>query len=283
LDLSVIKILDCRDGFAASCFFNSPTTRCNLLFLKTSTAAGASGRVDLASGNLKLLSSGILDNAGQITWSDMGKLQLGQGAAVTNRGVFEVQNDVAMTMTPLVKRPIFVNLGTFRKTTAVGLSEFGAIEFRNSGTIDLLSGGIGFPVNNHTLSDGTRVTGPGSLWIYGADLTLTGTITSEAPLELSLGTLNGTNHLLGVVNCRGGTITRGATIEGILNVLGGERGGPAFGLGNGELEQWNPRSGGFDPQRHIGVDGRHDYQHRSQYRWQRELGGRAIERHTEYF
>jgi hypothetical protein len=192
-----------------------------------------------------LLSSGVLDNAGQIVWSDSGPLQFGQGAALTNRGVFEVQNDVAIAMTPLVKRPVFINTGTWRKTVAAGLSEFGDIEFRNSGTIDLQSGALGFSTNKHSLGNGTRITGPGSVWVYGGQVTLSGTVSTEAPLELSLGTLGGTNSLMGVVNCTGGTLTSGSTINGALNVMGGSVSGTIAVNGTVNLESGEMGGGPF--------------------------------------
>src|SRR5262249_53357597 len=59
----------------------------------------AAGHLDLTGNNLKLLSSGVLDNAGTAVWSGTGTIQLGSGAAVTNSGLFEMQNNAALMST----------------------------------------------------------------------------------------------------------------------------------------------------------------------------------------
>src|SRR5262249_4637657 len=98
------------------------------------------GRLDLAGNNPKFLSSGVLDNLGAVVWSDLGAFQLGSGAAITNSGLFEVQNSALLTSTNK-PAPLFINSGVLRKTTVSNVTEFGTVELRNRGTLDLQSGG----------------------------------------------------------------------------------------------------------------------------------------------
>jgi len=180
----------------------------------------AQGRLDLTGNQPKVLNAGVLDNAGTATWSGAGNFQLNGAAAVTNSGLFEWQGDGGLISTNL-PAPVVVNVGVLRKTTTSSVSPVTGVDLRNRGTLDLQSGGISLLSGKHTLSDGSRLTGSNSLSVDGAELTLTGAVSSLAPIELTAGAIKGTWSLLGPLNWRGGTVNGGGTLTGTLNLLGG--------------------------------------------------------------
>src|SRR5690606_14219275 len=92
----------------------------------------------------KTLSGGSLHNAGHITWIGA-NLTGGKGATINNlaSGVFEAQDNAAMSHNAIGAVPTFNNAGVFRKSTGVGTSIV-QWNFNNSGTVESAAGTLMF-------------------------------------------------------------------------------------------------------------------------------------------
>ena len=102
---------------------------------------------NLPVGEVTLAPFGTLNNAGTMTWSGSGNINMGYGSAINNSGTFTVQNDGAFfNNTGGAPTPVVNNSGTFRKNTATGVTTFhpsnGGVNFTNTGTADLQTGNV---------------------------------------------------------------------------------------------------------------------------------------------
>ncbi len=81
---------------------------------------------------------GVINNAGNATWSGTGGLSLNGGGIINNTGTFNITNDLTDGA-----GGTFNNIGTLNKTAGAGdgISHM-TWAFNNSGTVNVNSGGI---------------------------------------------------------------------------------------------------------------------------------------------
>lgn len=181
-----------------------------------------SGALTIPSGSTLTISgaatktlSGTLLNGGQVNVSDQASIIMVSGTPINNTGVLDISSDLPFRVSGSSK-PIINNSGTLRRSGSIKPVEFGAYLLQNSGTIDLQSSDVTFLLNEHTLADGTRSTGPKAIRILGAVVTMSGRQQLNAPFVLGSGILKGAANIdAGVPMTWGGGI-----LEASLNVMG---------------------------------------------------------------
>jgi fibronectin-binding autotransporter adhesin len=196
----------------------------------TNIANGAS--LNLSGSSSKTLSARTLNNQGTATWLGTGAINLEAGATMNNSGLFDAQNNAAITS---AGQGTFRNTGTFRKSASTGITTIAsAVTFENDkGTVDVAGGTLGFggasgagassgaiwtssvlKIGNsaaasdpqvasavvefaggaHSFEGENTVTGDGNLKVAGASLSLQGTLSAQN-MELAAGTVQGTGTL----------------------------------------------------------------------------------------
>jgi uncharacterized repeat protein (TIGR01451 family) len=140
----------------------------------TLTGAGSltiasGGTLNLPGFGTRFIDGGTINNSGTVNWSGANNISLFNSGVINNQagGLFNVTNDQLVYFHCCSAGQPFNNAGTFRKTTAIGATNFNGIGFANSGTIDTDSGTIAF--NASYSSSGTPVYqfGIGSTSTYG--------------------------------------------------------------------------------------------------------------------
>jgi hypothetical protein len=177
--------------------WNSGTLSPDVSFNVTPT-----GHLILASASTKVI-NGTITNAGVVTWTGTGNLQV--RGAIHNRagGWFEIQNDEYLDW--LSGAPVFVNDGIVRKTVATGTTVC-QISFINNGTVDIQTGVFQLTQESKTLNAGCRFTGAGRTTLPNGTVTLNGAIESEN-LSLDGASLTGAGSVNGSFTWNSGTLT----------------------------------------------------------------------------
>lgn len=160
------------------------------------------GHLSIAGAAEKRLYGGSLVNRGTAVWRGSGNMVGVAGGSITNRGVFELQNDAVFAFCCQFPRAAFWNMaeGILRKTGTSGTSTFGDFRLENQGRIEVLTGTLLLQGGeNHQLSHGGHLSGPGVTRIADTTVTLSGTTTVDlgGTLEFVSGALNGTGSLAG--------------------------------------------------------------------------------------
>jgi hypothetical protein len=180
----------------------------------------------LISGNAeKNLDAGNITQNGTVQWTGSGGIHaLGHGR-FENNGTFSMLNDSAFVYynNGVYPGPIFINNGTFRKSSSTGVTlfsgDYGGWALTNHGTIDIQSGELDLNINA-SFGDGGTFTGAGSTRIVGNTSTLYGTSTVDGGIvELSNGTLTSASGLItgnGTVRWTGGNVS-GTVSVGVTN------------------------------------------------------------------
>jgi len=165
--------------------------------------------------------SGSLNNQGWIVWSGANTILMA-GGHLTNftSGVFEIRNNQVLAF--YSGAPNVNNSGTIRKSSGGGDSTI-AVPLINSGTLDVLSGRVGY-WGGSQFNSGTSFTGTGTNTVYTGTVTFSGALTSEN-LEItsdSTLTVAGIHTLSGTARWIGGTISGAMTVaaNGTLNITG---------------------------------------------------------------
>jgi hypothetical protein len=200
----------------------------------TVTWSGGTWKGDLdipPASDLRLVGTGTknlqainLTNRGSILLEGGGALAFTDDAIIQNQGLFELQEDNSFTV-PNGGKKWLNNYGVLRKKNSTRSFVLSGVLLQNSGTLDILAGSVDLTLNGHGLNAGSRVTGPGSLRVDGATLTLAGGVQSDAPLQLLSGILAGNGTLTGPLSWSGGTISGSITNLGNSTWSGGELSG----------------------------------------------------------
>jgi hypothetical protein len=158
-------------------------------FDSTDVTIASGALVTLGGSGVKVISGGILNNAGTITWAGS-DIQVENGAIINNLsgGVFDAQCDQTMYYFN-GGMPTFNNAGTFRKSNSSGTTSVKNIIFNNTGSIVLLSGTTDFTGSIGTLGEGASIFGPGNL--SAANFALNGNV-SYHNVRMMSGVLSGT-------------------------------------------------------------------------------------------
>jgi len=190
-----------------------------------------------------------LTNYGTVNWTNT-PLYSGLGTHIYNYGLWDAQSDnVFYGNYGGNPGTVFDNLGTFRKSGNAGTTTLdAALTLNNSGLVDVESGTLA--VNGGGASSGSGVfnsgsgaaiefrasynffssssfSGAGIVALATGTATVNGTITN-ANVQLSGGTLAGTNVLAGTLTLTGGYLEGVMTVsnQGVLNIAAG--GGNVF-------------------------------------------------------
>jgi uncharacterized repeat protein (TIGR01451 family) len=140
----------------------------------TVTGAGAltidsGGTLQVSGGGTRYVDGGTIANSGTVQWSGANNISIFNNALITNLagGLFDVTNDQVVYQHCCNGPQPFNNAGTFRKSTATGVTSFSGTSFTNSGTLQPRSGSIAF--NSAFSSSGSPVYdfGIGSATTYG--------------------------------------------------------------------------------------------------------------------
>lgn len=177
--------------------WNSGTLSPDVSFNVTPT-----GHLALASSSAKII-NGTITNAGVVTWTGTGNLQV--RGAIHNKagGLFEIQNNEYLDW--LSGTPVFVNDGIVRKTVATGTTVC-QISFINNGTVDIQTGVFQLTQEPKTLNAGCRFTGAGRTTLTYGTISLNGAIESEN-LSLDGASLTGAGSVNGSFIWNTGTLT----------------------------------------------------------------------------
>ncbi|MBS0445678.1 MAG: PEP-CTERM sorting domain-containing protein [Proteobacteria bacterium] len=182
---------------------------------------GSGTTLNLAAGGYKYV-NGSVTNDGHVVATDHAYLQ--NGNTLTNNGTYEAQGDVGLYDGGYNGH--FVNAGTFVKSAGGGTTDVSAIDFQNTGTVNVATGTIKLPngfanagvltgvgaFQTDTLTNNGHVApgnGAGMLTLNGNFLqTALGTLDTQLASTLSFDTLvvNGTASLDGTLalSCIGG-------------------------------------------------------------------------------
>ena len=170
----------------------------------------------------KYLGSGVITNAGSITWSSTGQITAGAGARIDNSGLFEATDNAFFYYNNAGAGVSFNNYpaGTFRKKTGTGFTyfhgDYGGWQFNNSGTVDIQTGILSLDQGSKNLNNGGTISGAGKVRSQFGTTTINGTTTiaAAARFELNSGTLTGTGTFggSGTFEWTGGGIA-GATLN----------------------------------------------------------------------
>ncbi|MGA2176288.1 MAG: immunoglobulin domain-containing protein [Verrucomicrobiota bacterium] len=168
-------------------------------YLSSSLTVAPGGVLNISSTAQKELyinyyNSSSLVNFGTVVWSG-GELIGTAQTAVTNNGLWLVQTD--SDLYSYSQNLIFVNNGTFRKTTTAGTTYFYYVTFINSGTLDVESGTVNFPsYSAYEQTVATLSFGASAPSLTG-QLTLSSVVNLDGALTLNL--LNGYTPVAGDV------------------------------------------------------------------------------------
>jgi fibronectin-binding autotransporter adhesin len=166
----------------------------------------ANGGINL-SGNISL-DTRTLTNAATATWTGTQPLSVSNGAVINNLAgaTFDAQSDAVLSWTGAGAVPTFNNAGLFKKSAGTGATQIGIL-FNNSGTINVLSGGLSLQAggtsggsfmvpagtylqlgSTHALGSSSSVTGAGEV-DFGGNITVGGTynITGATTVAYDLG------------------------------------------------------------------------------------------------
>jgi hypothetical protein len=209
-----------------------------------SIAAGANL---LIKGDATKTLTGSLNNGGAGVWTGAGDINFRYGSVFNNSGTFTALNDAQFyNNTGGSPIPVFINRGTFTKSTGVNTTAFalanGGVAFNNLGAVNVQSGvlalgGGGASSNSsfntasgarvdiiggtHTWTGGISFSGLGRTRMTGGAITLGGgnnTINSGATLEVGGGSLDGSGSLTGpgTLNWTGGNIAASLNLQPTL-------------------------------------------------------------------
>ena len=186
--------------------------------------------------------SGVLQNSGTVIVSNNASILLLGGTPIVNSGVIEVQNELALKPNGTTKA-VFINSGTFRKTTSTKLMKFDYVLLQNSGTLDVQAGELSLALNTHNFNDGTRTAGSGAVRVAGATLNVAGNLTLGPALALDSGYVAGSARLTGPFQFNGGEVSDKLGLNGSFAWSGGFLKGGICVQGaaiwtGGELDGW---------------------------------------------
>ncbi|RME85977.1 MAG: hypothetical protein D6775_01350, partial [Caldilineae bacterium] len=199
------------------------------------------------SGNADKHLSGTLNNQGTATWTGAGRILFNSKNVFNNQAgaTFDIQTDSSASY--FYGSPgSFNNAGTVTKSAGSGTTLFYAVDFNNSGAVNVNSGtlklaGGGSDTGDFTIAagsvlqfaggthslDGVAFGGAGTVEITSGTVNTTGggaTVSGSATLDLSGGTLGGDGPMTvnGTFNWSGGTVSgSGAfTVNSPLNISG---------------------------------------------------------------
>jgi Bacterial Ig domain/Protein of unknown function (DUF642) len=107
------------------------------------------GLLNLSGSNYKELLGSNLVNQGVVDWTG-GEIICGQYTVISNTGLWLVETDNTFENQYYygAYSNLFVNNGTFTKTTTTGSTVFEGISFQNAGTLDVESGLVNLAANN---------------------------------------------------------------------------------------------------------------------------------------
>ena len=220
------------------------------------------GSLNISSNAGKILYAS-LTNAGTVTWTGNGNLEvdfngaLGEFGLIQNlaTGLFDMQNSQTIN-SAATNGAIFQNAGTFRKSVSSGTStisipivnsgnvsaQIGTITFGGGGTVDgtfsAVSGStVNFNAGGFTSAVGATVNGPGIIQLNGGTLALLNNVSTN--LTLAAGTVTvgpafqggSITNLTLAGSALGGT----SSVTGTLNFNGGTIAGPLTVQTNGTL------------------------------------------------
>ncbi len=144
-------------------FVWSGGTLSGALTLQTNITLNISGASDKTLGPKE--AAPTIVSRGPATWAGTGNIKCSYASVFENDGTFTVQNDSGYLNNSdgygesLTLVPLFVNQGTFRKSTATGTTTFdanyGGTTFSNLGVLDLQSGTVVFNGNFSTTPSST--------------------------------------------------------------------------------------------------------------------------------
>ncbi|MBL9200841.1 MAG: hypothetical protein JNL39_10060 [Opitutaceae bacterium] len=176
--------------------------------------------LNIGSGGLKRFVGTTFTNQGTVNWL-ADNLQAGNGASVTNAGLWDVKGDNSLIWA-FGGQPTFTNTGTFRKSAGVGTTTPGSWNFQNNGgTIDAQTGTIDFSGSSNAFNAGTMFRGAGVTRISG-NSAFNGNFQSDN-LLLAGGTFSGTNAALagGVAAASGAVTWSGGDLAGTWTIGSG--------------------------------------------------------------
>jgi len=205
----------------------------------------AGGRLSLeGSATKQILNSGVVTNAGLVTWTNTGDWFLYDSVVrLVNLtgGVVDFQNDKVLQVSS--GAPVIHNAGVWRKSAASGISSIQP-SFQNTGTVEVQSGTLTFagggtlggvyaaaPGASVQIASAVTYSGVPPLNLTAVQLVTSGTLTANGPitnLTLNGGTLAGTSILSGLVNWNAGTLSGALTLasNAVMRWQGGNLTGP---------------------------------------------------------
>jgi hypothetical protein len=169
----------------------------------------------------RIISNHTIDNAGTLSWSQNGEIQLASGAVFNNLdgAVFDITGNGTIRPSPFGgATPAFNNAGTLQKFGGIAPTTW-SVPLTNSGTVDVRSGNLVFTIPFGLPTSVPMLTNTGTIRV-GATTSISLPTTSVFPnpptYTLTGGTLTGT----GRVNAANLVIGPDATLGGTLTVQG---------------------------------------------------------------
>jgi hypothetical protein len=210
----------------------------------TRGTVNANGGLSISGDTTKTLDARPLNDNGSGTWTGLGNLNMGNGAALNLLGsaTLDIQNDQVIANT-LGGTATLTNAGLLRKSAGTGTTSM-QLAFSNAGTVQVQSGTISL-TGNFT-NTGNLTLGPGSLF------RVTGNY-SQGPsgtLEVQLGDVPASGQFGQLV------VTGQATLDGTLQIdlVNGYMPNPGdtftivtFGSRSGDFTTLNLSGGTWDP------------------------------------
>ncbi len=174
--------------------------------------------LEIGAGSAKRFVGSNFTNLSFVRWL-ADPLQGGNGATVTNAGVWRSESDANSLIWSFGGQPLFINTGTFSKSAGT-TTNVGTWLFRNDGgIIEAQTGSIVFNSASNVFNTGSRFTGAGSVAISGGS-SFNGNFASDN-LVFSGGSQAGTGAVLtggaglssGVLGWTGGDLTGSWTLN----------------------------------------------------------------------
>jgi len=226
--------------------------------------------VRLQTANIKDL-NGPMTNSGTVLWTGgtftIRNNNSGNLGRVVNRGLWQMLGDLNLAQAFGTGFEIFVNNGTFRKSSGTGIGIFGVVLQNQFGVVDVQSGVLRFDRGEQL--DGMFITSAGAIIQFdGGTSTYTALtqLTGAGQYQLTGGTSQGlldylpnlqllggsvqlspsyqTNGLIGRLDLNGASLIGSNRVSGVLNLISGSASGPVT-LSSNAVLNWS--SGTINP------------------------------------
>jgi hypothetical protein len=179
--------------------------------------------VNLQTSNAKYL-DGPMTNSGSVFWTGgifyVRNNNSGNLGRVVNRGVWQMQGDLDLAQWFATGFEVFVNNGTFRKSSGAGIGTFSLVLQNQFGLLEVLSGTLRFDRGQQL--DGTFLAAPGTVIRFNSGTstyTALTQFTGGGQYQLTGGTLQGLLDYLPNLKLLGGSVALSPSYQTNGNIV----------------------------------------------------------------